>query len=127
MIVFVLVLILSILLIVLNKILFKLLKLKSINNKRSLTRGLETYEFGTHSIGMVYSISSNQIFILSVIFLLFDIELIFLIPWVINMNLVWSIGNLVMVVFCNFIMYSLIIELYFNILVWYKNKKIKFL
>lgn len=127
MIVFVLVLILSILLIVLNKILFKLLKLKSINNKRSLNRGLETYEFGTHSIGMVYSISSNQIFILSVIFLLFDIELIFLIPWVINMNLVWSIGNLVMVVFCNFIMYSLIIELYFNILVWYKNKKIKFL
>ena len=82
-----LVVVLSSLLILLNKILFKLLRLKSISSARSSSRGLETYEFGTHSVGSVGTISSNQIFILAIIFLIFDIELIFLIPWVINLNL----------------------------------------
>ena len=72
--------ILSFLLILLNKIVFKFLNLKTLNNVRSKNKGLETYEFGTHSIGLVSTISSNQILILAIIFLLFDIEIIFLIP-----------------------------------------------
>ena len=74
-----LVLILAVLLVILNQIVFNFLKISSAGNIRSKNRGLETYEFGTHSIGSVSTISSNQIFILAIIFLLFDIEIIFII------------------------------------------------
>ena len=124
---FLLVAVLSFLLVVLNKIIFKFLKLKSNSQLGSKNKGLETYEFGTHSVGMISTISSNQIFILAIIFLLFDIEIIFLVPWILNLNLTWVLGNLGMLFFSNLILYSFFIELYLNILVWYKNKKTKFI
>ena len=112
----ILITLLSALLIILNKVLYKILKLKSFSNIRSKNRGLETYEFGTHSIGLVSTISSNQIFILAIVFLLFDIEILFIVPWIVNINLTWTLGNLCMLTFCNFIIYSFILELYLNIL-----------
>ena len=77
---FLLVLVLSVLLIVLNKLIFQLIQNKSNSQLRTYTKGLETYEFGTHSIGLITTLSNNQFIILSIIFLLFDIELIFIIP-----------------------------------------------
>ena len=114
------------LLIILNRILFKLLNPQSPSTQRSKNKGLETYEFGTHSIGFVSTVSSNQIFILAVVFLLFDIEILFLVPWTVNLHITWSLGNTCMIVFCNFIVYSFLLELYLNILLWYKYKKTKF-
>ena len=64
----------------LNKFLHKLLSIKSLSSKRSTLKGLETYEFGASSIGNIVTISNNQFIILSILFLIFDIELIFLIP-----------------------------------------------
>ena len=87
MLIFLLIIILSTLLVILNKIVFKFLKLNTVSQTRSKNKGLETYEFGTHSIGLISTVSSNQIFILAIIFLLFDIEIIFLISWVINLNI----------------------------------------
>lgn len=78
--------ILSILLIILNKFIFKFLNNKSILQYRTFNRGLETYEFGTQSIGLITTVSNNQFIILTILFLLFDIELIFIIPWVINIT-----------------------------------------
>ena len=73
-------LILLIVLTALNKVLAKLINPKSAQFVRSNTKGKETYEFGTHSIGTLKSISNNQFIILAILFLIFDIELIFLIP-----------------------------------------------
>ena len=125
--VIILILILSILLILLNQILFKLLHNQKSNQERIKNKGLETYEFGTHSVGLISTIGSNQIFVLAIIFLLFDIEIIFLVPWIINVENTWALGNSLMLIFCNFILYSFMLELYFGLLVWYKNKKIKYL
>lgn len=115
--------ILMVVLITLNKIFSKLIKLKSLQSIRSTNRGRETYEFGTNSIGSVKSISNNQFIILAILFLIFDIELIFLLPWILNIKFLWSVSNLTLLLFSHIIIYSLIIELKENILVWYKPKK----
>ena len=119
--------VLSLLLVLLNKCVFKFLTVPFTNQARTKNRGFETYEFGTHSVGSVSTISSNQVFILAIIFLLFDIELVFLISWVVNLNITWNLGNFLILFFCNLIVYSFLLELYSGILVWYKNKKIKLL
>ena len=117
-------LILDILLIVLNKLLSKLIKIKSISSVRSDTKGLEIYEFGTHSIGVITTISNNQFIILCILFLIFDIELIFLIPFIIEIKLLLSIQILIILIFSHLIIYSLLIELYESIIIWYKPSQI---
>jgi NADH:ubiquinone oxidoreductase subunit 3 (subunit A) len=79
-IIFLVPIILSSILIILNRIFSKLIKLKSISTERSVTRGYETYEFGTHSIGSISTMSNNQFIILAILFLIFDVELIYIIP-----------------------------------------------
>ena len=95
--------------------------------KRSTSKGLETYEFGTQSIGSITTISSNQFLILAILFLLFDIELIFLIPWCIGLPTLTSIPNLVIIIFIHCILYSLVIELKYNALNWYKATNLYYL
>lgn len=107
----------------LNLIFYKILENKAISKERSLNKGLETYEFGTHSIGLVTTISSNQFLILAILFLLFDIELVFLIPWTIGIGTLINPSNIIILLFSHCIIYSLVLELYFNILNWYKLNK----
>ena len=100
----------------LNKIIYKIIENKTVNTKRSTKKGLETYEFGTQSIGYISSISSNQFIILGILFLLFDVELVFLIPWCVGSDFLSSLPTLIILIFINCIFYCLALEIYLNAL-----------
>jgi NADH:ubiquinone oxidoreductase subunit 3 (subunit A) len=65
--------------------------------------------------------SNNQFIILAILFLIFDVELIYIIPWITEVDVFFTWTNTVFVFLCHVILYSLVIELHEGVLIWYKQ------
>lgn len=112
----------SILLIALNRLLYYEKNTQLPYWNRIFWKGSTTFEFGAESMGTADLVVNNQFIILGIIFILFDLEVVFLIPWVLCAGALSGISKLVIIIFANFLFLSLAIELWNNILVWYDNK-----
>jgi len=97
------------------------LKLYKNNKKYDLAR--DTYEFGASTIGNTSSSSSNNFYILAILFILFDTELLFLYPWSLTIDSFYSnLNSLAIICFIQMVMIGLIFEIKNTILNFYKNK-----
>lgn len=84
------------------------------------TEGFETYEFGTNSIGNSSLNTINKHFyILGILFIVFDIELMFLFPWIYNYNTINYNSKDLLIIFIILLILGFIYEINSGALNWY--------
>ena len=84
------------------------------------TEGFETYEFGATSIGNSSLLVVNKHFyILGVLFIIFDVELMFLFPWIYNFNIDSFNQKYTILFFLILLMLGFIYEVDSGALTWY--------
>lgn len=91
---------------------FLFIMFKNENNK------IKPYECGFQNFGIVYNQYEIHYYKTAILFLIFDIEIIFLIPANTNFFLLSSAGLFMFYFFIYFLIYTLIYEYYNEILTW---------
>ena len=76
------------------------------------------YECGFEEFNDTYTTFDNQFFIIGIIFILFDLETIFLIPWSINLNLINIFANFSIIIFMLPLIFGFIYEFKKGALDW---------
>lgn len=83
----------------------------------------KTYEFGATTIGNAQTLSNSHFFILSTLFIIFDVEIFFMYIWVIGLNSTVSfLYKFSFLIFINLLIIGLIYELLNGVLTWYVKK-----
>lgn len=99
---------------------------RSLLTKKSFKRS-STYELRVNSVSTSNSIRTIQYLNLASLFLVFNVKVAFLIPYVIGSNMVSPYRGIFIIIFMFIIMYSLVIKVKRNILSGYKNREISYL
>jgi NADH-quinone oxidoreductase subunit A len=79
----------------------------------------KAYECGFQNFGIIYNQYEIHYYKIAILFLIFDIEIIFLIPCNLNFFLLTPTGLITFFIFLFFLFYTLILEYYSNVLNWY--------
>ena len=86
-------------------------------------RSYKVYKFGTTTVGFSQTINNSHFFILSILFIIFDVELLYLYVWVLGIStksvLLYKIT---FIIFVNLVFIGLFYELLNNLLTWYISK-----
>lgn len=83
-------------------------------------RRFAIYECGFRSLGGSYKPFTAQYYILALMFLLFDIELLFLFPWIGSLSFYFMVKSFVLVwIFSSFLIISYFYEILKGSLNWY--------
>ncbi len=98
--------------------------LYSLKEQRYKNRHLfKTYEFGTITLNNLQTLSNSHFFVLSVLFIIFDVEIFLMYLWVININssqvFIYKFSFLI---FISLLIIGIIYELINGLLNWYKPK-----
>lgn len=72
--------------------------------KRKTTDKLETFECGIESKGNARRPFSVKYFLVAILFVLFDVEVIFMYPWAVNFNSLGMLGFIEMLLFMLFLL-----------------------
>ena len=108
----------SCLLYLINYILYSLKK-----GRYQSRHSFKTYEFGTTTIGNAQTLSNSHFFTLSVLFIMFDIEIFFMYIWVAGLssttNLLYKLS---FIFFISVLFITLVYELSSGALNWYRKK-----
>ena len=101
-----------------NFILFSL-KEKRYRNKHSY----KVYEFGTTTIGLTQTLNNSHFFILSTLFIIFDVEILYLYFWIAGITTTTLLTyKVALVIFIDILLLGLVYELLNGVLTWYKAK-----
>ena len=99
--------------------LFYSLKKQSYSNRHTF----KTYEFGATTVGHMQMLNNSHFFILSTLFIIFDVEIFFMYLWITGLNstspLLYKLSFLL---FINLLIIGLIYELVNGVLTWYVKK-----
>lgn len=83
----------------------------------------KTYEFGTTTIGNAQTLSNSHFFLLSALFIIFDVEIFFMYIWVSGLTTTSTLlYKLSFLGFVNLLVIGIIYELLNGVLNWYKKK-----
>ena len=110
---------------IISFILYKLNnKILLYKNEKNYDLSNNIYEYGSSTIGNLSSLSNTNFYILGIIFILFDTELIFFYPWIISSEtLIYNnIGYFSMIIFIELLFLSIVFEIKNTILNFYKSK-----
>ena len=85
----------------------------------------KTYEFGTTSIGNLQGITNSHFYLLSILFILFDVEIMYIYIWITGLSLCSPfIYKTSFVIFLTVIFFGLFYELINGALIWYKKRSL---
>lgn len=117
----------TLLLVSLNFFLNKISRKKNSLDNKKYNRRRETYELRVNSIGSINTVNTSQSIILAILFLLFDIEVTLLIPMILCLCNSTPNKQIIVIIYIIFIMLSVYIKITSNIILFYKNKKHKYI
>jgi NADH-quinone oxidoreductase subunit A len=89
--------------------------------KRPSREKLENFECGIEGMGNARSPFSVKYFLIAILFVLFDVEIIFMYPWAVNFEFLGKQGFLEMVLFMVLVLSGLIYILLKGALKWDKR------
>ena len=120
--------VLSCLLIAVNFILnTSLKKYKTASDIKKINKRKETYELRVNSIRTINTTNTCQTLILALLFLLFNIKITLLIPMILSFQTLTIHKQAIVILYILFIMLSVYIKITSNIIIFYKNKKTKYI
>ena len=111
----------------LNFFLNSLIKKRKSLDYKKYNRRRETYELRVNSIRTVNTVNTLQSLILALLFLLFNIKITLLIPMILSLKTLGLNKQVIVIIYIVFIMLSVYIKITSNIILFYKNKKVKYL
>jgi NADH-quinone oxidoreductase subunit A len=79
----------------------------------------EGYECGFKAVDVTYTAFDVQFYRIGVLFLLFDVEILFFFPWILNFYKVSTSGHLAVAAFAILLFFGFIYELVNGALIWY--------
>lgn len=88
--------------------------------KRSTKAKLENFECGIEGMGNARSPFSVKYFLIAILFVLFDVEVIFMYPWAVNFKALGGHGFLEMLVFLGLLMLGFLYIILKGALKWEK-------
>ena len=118
---------LSFLLVSLNLLLNKLYKKRKNLDTKKYNKRRETYELSVNSIRSINTVNTLQSLILALLFLLFNIKITFLVPMILSVQTTGLYKQSILIIYIIFIMLSVYIKITSNIILFYKNKKTKYI
>ncbi|WP_129714230.1 NADH-quinone oxidoreductase subunit A [Pedobacter sp. SYP-B3415] len=86
--------------------------------KRKTSDKLETFEAGIKSVGNARSPFSIKYFVVAILFVLFDVEVIFMYPWAVNFRTLGMNGMIEMFIFMGTLLLGFIYVLKKKVLDW---------
>ena len=107
--------ILSSILIILSFFFFTKKKTKNIRRK-------SLYECGFESFGDSHVLINIQFITIALLFVIFDLEILFLLPWIISANFLGVLGFFTIYVVLSFFSYGFLYEWILGALAWKKNR-----
>ena len=116
-----------VLMLALNFFLNSLIKKRKSLDYKKYNRRRETYELRVNSIRTVNTVNTLQSLILALLFLLFNIKITLLIPMILSLKTLGLNKQIIVIIYIVFIMLSVYIKITSNIILFYKNKKVKYL
>lgn len=81
-----------------------------LSNKTPDKEKVSVYECGFNPINIPGQPFSIRFFLIGVLFLIFDLEIVYLFPWSISSNLISIKGQLIIILFIGFLIIGLIYE-----------------
>jgi NADH:ubiquinone oxidoreductase subunit 3 (subunit A) len=78
-----------------------------------------SYECGFKPFDFVYYAFDVQFYRVGILFLLFDVEIIFFFPWLLNFYIISIYGHLIIIIFIFFLFFGFLYEIKIKALVWY--------
>lgn len=92
-------------------------------NNKKYNMSMNIYEYGSSTIGNLSSLSNTNFYILAILFILFDTELIFFYPWIMSSEaLIFNnINYFSMIIFIEFLLLAVIFEIKNTILNFYRK------
>jgi len=89
------------------------------NNPRFDNEKNISYECGFKPFDFIYYPFDVQFYRVGILFLLFDVEIIFFFPWLLNFYIISIIGHFVIFVFIFLLLIGFLYEIKIKALVWY--------
>jgi NADH-quinone oxidoreductase subunit A len=74
--------------------------------KKNTKNKLDAFECGIESVGNARSPFSVKYFLTAILFVLFDVEVIFMYPWAVNFRELGIIGFIEMLIFMSFLLFG---------------------
>jgi len=108
-------------LVVLGFVISTMLATHLLGPKRSSKAKLENFECGIEGMGNARSPFSVKYFLIAILFVLFDVEVIFMYPWAVNFKQLGKDGFLEMVLFMILVLAGFIYILLKGAFKWEKN------
>ena len=108
-------------LVVLGFVITTMLATHLLGPKRSSKAKLENFECGVEGMGNARSPFSVKYFLIAILFVLFDVEVIFMYPWAVNFKDLGKEGFLEMVLFMILVLAGFIYILLKGAFKWDKN------
>lgn len=80
------------------------------------------YECGFESFGDSHVLINVQFITIALLFVIFDLEILFLLPWIISANFLGTLGFFSIYVVLSFFVFGFFYEWFLGALSWKKNK-----
>ncbi len=90
-----------------------------VNNPRFDNEKNISYECGFKPFDFIYYPFDVQFYRVGILFLLFDVEIIFFFPWLLNFYIISLLGHFVILVFIFLLLIGFLYEIKIKALVWY--------
>ena len=116
---FIISIILSCILVIISFFFFIKKKTKNIRRK-------SLYECGFESFGDSHILINIQFINVALLFVIFDLELLFILPWIISVNFLGFLGFFTIFIVLTFFIYGFFYEWYLGALMWKKLKNPSF-